>query len=77
MKLTDLGVSKILENKEETYTKLAFTLKYACKETALEEKTTFASDIWSFGLIIYEIVTGETAWKDLKPAKIILNLSME
>lgn len=56
VKLTDLGVSKILENKDETFTKAGFTLKYASREMVLEEKTTFFCDIWSFGLVICYIL---------------------
>lgn len=62
-KLTDLGIAKVLENKQQTSSAtLAYTLHYASKETALEEITSFKSDIWSFGILIYEVLTGSRAW---------------
>lgn len=59
-KLADLGISKILENKEKTFnTTVAFTAKYASKETVIDSATSFASDIWSLGLIFYETITSK------------------
>jgi len=32
-------------------------MRYASAETALEEVTSFKSDVWSFGIVIYEVLT--------------------
>ena len=51
-KLTDLGIARLIENKEKTFgATIAFTPRYTSKETAIDEITSFASDIWSLGLV--------------------------
>lgn len=54
---------------------LAYTAKYASPETTIEEVTSFASDIWSFGLLLYELFTGKSVWAHIpKQSKIIVAL---
>jgi len=75
-KLTDLGIAKVLENKEKTMNAtIAFTARYVSKETAIEGITSYASDIWSFGVLMYELCTGLRAWSDLSTNKIIVQLA--
>lgn len=58
-KLTDLGIAKALEDKEKTLNAtIAFTARYAARESAVDEVTSFTNDIWSFGLVMYELLTG-------------------
>lgn len=78
-KLSDLGIAKVLENKQQTQNAtLAFTMRYASAETALDEVTSFASDIWSFGIVVYEVLTAEHVWAHIdKQSKIIVALSRQ
>ena len=57
VKLTDLGLSKMLGtlNKTESTT-LAFTARYASKSVVIEGKFSFSSDMWAFGLLMYELI---------------------
>ena len=52
----DPGIARVLENKQQTRNAtLAYTARYASAETALEETTSFKSDIWSLGILFYEV----------------------
>lgn len=56
-KLADLGITRILENKTQTRNvTIAYTMQYASPETALQLVTSFKSDIWSLGILIYEVI---------------------
>ncbi|EGR31355.1 hypothetical protein IMG5_111990 [Ichthyophthirius multifiliis] len=77
-KITDLGIAKLLENKEKTLNiTVAFTARYAAPETAIDGKSYLKSDIWSLGIMVYEIFLEERAWKNESVNRIIINLSQE
>ena len=59
-KILDLGLARDLEQISITATHgIAGTLKYMAPEVIAGGKATFASDIFSFGVILYELVTSE------------------
>ena len=75
-KLTDLGISRALENKDMTTGgTIAYTTRYVSRETIVDEVTSFSSDIWSLGLVIYEIISENKAWGDISTQNIVFNLS--
>ena len=60
-KLTDFGISKRLQGDEQrpstrTYTG---TLCYMSPERMANQEYSFSSDIWSLGIVVYEMATGE------------------
>jgi serine/threonine protein kinase len=65
VKMSDFGISKKLMNKKENSNKnttLAYTVRYAAKEVIEDGITNFKSDIWSLGLVLYEIFVAERPW---------------
>lgn len=45
---------------------MAFTLKYAPPEVYLDSIVDLKNDIWSLGLLIFEILTGIGPWNNCK-----------
>jgi serine/threonine protein kinase/formylglycine-generating enzyme required for sulfatase activity len=61
-KITDFGLSKAVENINVTFKTNSFiggTIKYSAPEQLLNTKTKGNVDIWSLGVILYEIFVGK------------------
>lgn len=62
IKFIDFGFAKIIE--ERTYT-LCGTPEYLAPEIIRGEGTTFASDWWSYAVLIHELICGHTPFANL------------
>jgi len=58
VKLTDFGISKVLGSAAGVGVTFVGTATYMAPERACGEDYGFASDIWSAGMVIYELATG-------------------
>lgn len=63
VKLSDFGYCKTLKDDERART-LVGTVHYVCPEMFKREEYDFACDIWSFGAVIFEMLTGHRPLKD-------------
>ena len=57
-KVADFGLARIIdEDIYEAHTGAKFPIKWTAPEAALYNRFTIKSDVWSFGVLIYEVVT--------------------
>ncbi len=63
VKLTDFGISKTLENSTQFCNSFVGTKNYMSPERILGSDYSYSSDIWSLGLIVYELATGQFPYK--------------
>ena len=67
IKITDFGISRALEVFGTVHENLRRQFLYTSPEQARGEKVTHRSDIFSLGLILYELVTGVHPYDDPDP----------
>lgn len=59
VKLTDFGISKALENTNDFSHTFVGTKNYMSPERIIGKNYSYSSDIWSVGLVVYALATGE------------------
>jgi len=70
IKVSDFGLSKILECETLANSKLG-TLNWLPPEVIRGEAYTFSSDIYSYGMILYEILTHKVPYEDYSQIDVI------
>jgi serine/threonine protein kinase len=75
VKLSDVGLSRTLTSsdyyRKVTYSKVP--LKWMAPESTLERLYTSASDVWSFGVLCWEVYSlGETPYRGLRAEQVLL-----
>jgi serine/threonine-protein kinase len=73
VKVTDFGIAKIPDMADITLTDKAIgTVYYISPEQASGKETTYASDLYSVGVMLYEMVTGELPFTADSPVTIAM-----
>ena len=78
-KLTDFGLARSFERAEHlTLTgTLLGTVSYLAPEVAGGEEATAASDLYSLGITLYEMLTGTTPFGDASPLKLLRKIAVD
>ncbi len=74
IKVTDFGIAKLPENKKgETIADSAIgTVSYISPEQAAAKPTDHRSDLYSFGIMMYEMATGTLPFDDERPMAVLM-----
>lgn len=72
-KIADFGLARFIKETEyEAKAGARFPIKWTAPEAANFSKFTIKSDVWSFGIVLYEIITkGGTPYPDMTNAEVL------
>lgn len=72
-KIADFGLARFIKETEyEARAGARFPIKWTAPEAANFSKFTIKSDVWSFGIVLYEIITkGATPYPDMSNAEVL------
>jgi NIMA (never in mitosis gene a)-related kinase len=71
LKLSDLGISKVIDEQNKT---LCGTPYYVSPEIASGLDYDFNTDIWSLGIVVYEIITGIKPFDKANPSDLYISI---
>ncbi|OAX34717.1 kinase-like protein, partial [Rhizopogon vinicolor AM-OR11-026] len=80
--LTDFGLATVVEDPELRWSTITLGLDFDCRWRAPEvlgiendrQRPTFMSDIYSFGSVVFFIVSGNVPWKEKNQCQICIEL---
>ena len=73
-KITDFGLARNASSENELLTGMAGTFHWMAPEILENQPYTFKADVYSFGIVMWEILAREPPFADYPPHKIIYNV---
>ena len=78
VKITDFGLSKVKHSSRlSRQTGMTGTVNYAAPEVIRGGKFSEASDVFSFGVVMWELLTRRIPWEDLNEYQIVFQMTSE
>ena len=78
VKITDFGLSKVKHSSRlSRQTGMTGTVNYASPEVIRGGKFSEASDVFSFGVVLWELLTRRIPWEDLNEYQIVFQMTSE
>ena len=77
IKLCDFGIAKIRKDQQNYSTKTVSTYQYMAPETINGSVYTPKSDVYAFGILLWEIWTRKLAYAKLQPIQVIYTVVNE
>lgn len=77
VKLTDFGIAKDLDTTLQMALTFVGTVTYMSPERCLGQEYFLASDIWSVGVVIYELATGKYPFADISTFPVLMEYLCE
>jgi len=75
-KVADFGMSRILTNNESSKTASNIgPLRWMAPESLSRNEYSSRSDVWSFGVLVYEILARDTPYKEMTAAQVAIGIS--
>lgn len=75
VKLIDFGLVKRLEESRKVTQSLGFSERTSAREYLLDNEVSTAVDVWSLGILAYEVFSGRLAWQDFTGPQVVLKVS--
>ena len=75
-KVADFGLARVIdEDIYEAHTGAKFPIKWTAPEAAMDSRFTIKSDVWSFGILLYEVITyGRFPYPGMNNAQVLESL---
>lgn len=73
-RITDFGISEIEKHSPTISDFIKGTLEYMSPEACRGEQISLQSDIWSVGVIFYELLTGRKPFEDNDPTRLVAKI---
>eukprot|EP00736_Rhodelphis_marinus_P010889 Rmarinus@m.26862 len=70
IKISDFGASRIILNTRVQCSKMCGTPSWTSPEACLVESVNENTDLYSFGIILWELLTGEVPWEGYHPMQV-------
>ncbi|XP_065214283.1 mitogen-activated protein kinase kinase kinase 11 isoform X2 [Planococcus citri] len=74
LKITDFGLAR--EMNHTTTMSAAGTYAWMAPEVISKSQYSTSSDVWSYGVVLWELLTGETPYKDINPYAVAYGVGM-
>ncbi|PNH05298.1 Mitogen-activated protein kinase kinase kinase [Tetrabaena socialis] len=76
-KVADFGLSRTLELRSRIRTRSIGTITFMPPETLVSGTVSKAADVYSFGVMLWQMYTGQRPWAGMKIGQIVYNVGMK